>query len=194
MKVVHLSNFAYQYVVSLVNSLSDRCECVLLSPISNNGEAFFQQLSDKVIHEKYNNFRVRNPANLFEARKMLDTIRRHKPDILHIQHHGDLWLSLLLKFTQKNFRIINTVHDIKPHTGFERFYHKPHASAGRSISDKYVVHGESLRVEFMKRYSINKDKIGVISHGNYDIYDKLSNSSTEEEPNTVLGGGSAYTG
>ena len=44
----------------------------------------------------------------------------------------------------------------------------------------------------MKRYSINKDKIGVISHGNYDIYDKLSNSSTGEEPNTVLFFGKLY--
>tara|TARA_Y100000591_G_scaffold331473_1_gene365516 strand:- start:2744 stop:3637 length:894 start_codon:yes stop_codon:yes gene_type:complete len=97
-------------------------------------------------------------------------INDEKPDLVHIQNHGSRW-SFILFPAIKNIPIVNTVHDPFPHLGdknsrgfnISRFFAKRY-------TDRYIVHGHSMKKKLVEIFSVNPNLVDVIPHGNLDIY------------------------
>lgn len=94
-------------------------------------------------------------------------IQRFKPDVVHVQEHPTRSMGLLARRLGGRFPLITTVHDPRSHSGndsraaqrFQSYY-----EALRRLSDRLVVHGESL-VAMLVDTGMERGRIRSIMHG-----------------------------
>ena len=158
------------YTSQISNALAKHNDVYVLAPIGIETEVF-----DKSIHliqlptgNIIKNFII-NSIIITRAFDFYNTIKKINPDIIHLQS-SEPWICLFLPFLQK-FRIVTTIHDIKPHLGSRAIDQKISRNLHIKYSDALIVHGDAAK-NILKKDGSNK-KIFVIPHGDYSFFTKF---------------------
>jgi len=187
MKIVLFSTGYIDCVmIDLVNALSKFEEIVLMLPENALTERHLNLISNEVVYEPFYMPRYRSFSSVFLMKWVVNTIKRHEPDILHIQDGGHPWFFLAFPFL-KRYPIVNTIHDPRPHIGEERMWKGFVMKMGQKYTDHYIVHGMRMK-ELMLQYYDNLDDetIDTVPLGVADFHRKWSNKIFETEKNSIL--------
>lgn len=113
--------------------------------------------------------------------KALHYAKREKIDVIHIQ-----WLSLpavdgffLNRLKATGAKMVFTAHNVLPHRNSESFLESYRQYY--SIFDRIIVHGESIRQEFIELFPEFSEKLVIERHG---IFDSLSTETDESKINS----------
>ena len=177
MKVVLFDSGSFTpWMVGLANSLSKKIDTVLVIP--DNAYKLTSFLSKNVIFAPYYLPRQRNPLSFFTMVDIARTIRRHNLDILHIQSYGHTWFFVAIPIIRK-YPMINTVHDPITHAGDKNtkgYYLSVYLglkSIVATFTDRYIVHGKTLKKALVGACKVSEDIVDVIPLGNLSLYKKL---------------------
>lgn len=186
MKILLFSTGFIEYMIELANGLSKLETTILMLPENHMEKEHFDSISKDIIFEPFYMPRQRNPACILMTRKIVRTIKKHDPDVLHIQAHGHPWFFVGFPFL-KRYPIINTIHDPKIHLGdkFNKGY-KFSSKFGKKHSNQYIVHGNILKTNLMELYNISEDRVNVIPLNSLSILKKWQTKEFKEIPNTIL--------
>ena len=104
-----------------------------------------------------------------------ESLRANPPDLVHIQSTFSArrdWLALILLKILK-FPVVFTAHNLLPHDAKER-----NAPGMRlayeliyALSDRIIVHSETIRNELYRQFKPSPDSVAVIPHGDYAFVD-----------------------
>ena len=169
------------YSLNLINSLAQNMEITLITGKKNM--KYKEKINDSVKVKFLNSHRKRNPMNIVEIFKIVKTIRKYKPDIIHIQN-GSEWMFMGYPFL-KNFPILTTMHDPIAHTGENTWRYKFLYWFTRHYSKAFIVHGKKLKEEMSRKYNLDPERIFVTRIGRYEHYFKHKSNVTEEK-NSIL--------
>ncbi|MBN2088567.1 glycosyltransferase family 4 protein [candidate division KSB1 bacterium] len=179
--------FAYmEYTIELANALVKKEKVMLIIPESKSRDLldFIDPRIEKVITPFP---RLRNPMNLYWVYRTVHKIRRFNPHIIHFQG-GFLWYTVALPLLE-NFLLVTTIHDANIHSGDKPSQKialfQPNALAA-SYSAKIIVHGEQIKQNFLKSNPIDAEKVVIIPHGDFTIYNKWKKEGVQEDNNFVL--------
>ncbi|MFA6922700.1 MAG: glycosyltransferase family 4 protein [Bacteroidales bacterium] len=187
MKVLLFSTGFYEYMIELANAMSEHADVVLMLPSNRIDDIHLKSISPKVIFEP---FELVDYKSIRDNSKMIfdivKKINKHNSETIHIQHYGHHWFYLAYPFLLK-YRIVNTVHDPKPHIGdmivkralVSEFFNKIFCS-------KYIVHGEVLKKEMILYRKIKADKIFVIPHGHLGLFKKWNKKTVKKEKKHII--------
>mgnify|MGYP001429176621 CR=1 FL=1 len=160
-----LSTGYIEYTIELANSLSNYVDVSLFLPSNISGSDEYSKLiSKKVKCHLFHLPRMSNFKAVFALKKVVDKILHSKPHILHLQDSGHPFLFLWTLFLRK-IRIVNTIHDPKPHFGDLMTKGRFGVYLGRFFSKHFLVHGPELRDKLIKYYNINKEQISLVPFG-----------------------------
>jgi glycosyltransferase involved in cell wall biosynthesis len=174
LRVVMLLDWFFYYAAGVANGM---CECADIQfvtrdhglELGQDGDARAEkrELLDSRVRMEVLAGRNRSLRAAVLARPLLGRIESFRPDVLHVQPHSD-WRLLAVQ-ERLHAPVLFTIHDVKPHLGFEPHYRKwvvRIASRARDGADGYVVHGERLRdlVQEQSWYRAEKP-LFVIPHG-----------------------------
>lgn len=120
---------------------------------------------------------IKGISYLIAYGKIIRYTKKKKVDVIHIQ-----WLSLpmadaffLNQLKRTGVKLVFTAHNVLPHRNGESFteiYRKYY-----SIFDRIIVHGESIKQEFINYFPEYEGKLAIEHHG---IYNLLSTEIKEE--------------
>jgi glycosyltransferase involved in cell wall biosynthesis len=133
-------------------------------------------------------FGISGPVSLlrspFSLKRLIDTVERIEPDVVHVTSSHWLSLVLCLFLRLKSYPLVVTLHDVKVHTGenglTNRLVNRLYAGCG----DHVIVHGEKLKKELIER-GVKGSKISIASLGPSSVFTKFSNPGVQEE-NVIL--------
>jgi starch synthase len=108
-----------------------------------------------------------------------------KASILHINYTHP-WVALLYPLLTLRFKVVHTLHDVKPHIGEERLYTKLNNREAAHLAHRIIVHGENLKSVFVQSYGIDPERVVVIPHGNMKYTMRFGSKETVEENGTLL--------
>ena len=118
---------------------------------------------------------------------ILNIIKKTKPDIVHVQGFGFKYFYLLLPFLRFNSKMVNTAHDVIPHSGdIDGRFYKLNNWLVNLMTNQLIVHGEVLKIDAQNYFKINKNNINVIKHGNLSIYKNWRKKSFTKNKNYIL--------
>ncbi len=112
--------------------------------------------------------------------KLVNILRKERPDVLHIQWWKQWNLDYIFLSVYKKYvkQVVFTAHNLVPHNSGEsmkdkciRYYNKV---------DKIIVHDHSTKNELINGFGIDGKKIGVIAHGILDF------KVNEQEVRTIM--------
>ncbi len=194
MRILLFSGGFTEYIIELANELANISEdnMVMLVLPDRIREEYKAQINNKVIFcpihfIDYVSFRQNYKMTL----ALIKLINAFAPDVFHVQADGQHpWLGWVLPFIKKKCKIINTVHDPKPHIGdkisvyrdmqFSKWMFKKYA-------DAYIVHGKTLKVALVDGYKIKTDLVHIIPHGHLNMYRNFQKGAKKtENPFAVL--------
>lgn len=94
-------------------------------------------------------------------------VKKERPDIIHYQWFKIPFFDLyILKKIKKHFplvKIVHTAHNTLPHDSGAK-YIKIYKKIYESV-DNIIVHADDTKMELVKMFGINGDKVSVIPHG-----------------------------
>jgi len=186
MKIFLFSAGFIDYTVGLANSLSVKHNVRLCLPENSVEDRFKETLDNRIDFVPFKMERHRSIKNIFLMREIYRSIKSFNPDIIHLQSGGHLYFSILNPLLS-DYKIIDTVHDPKVHIGEKNnLIINLVEKLNSFFVDKYIVHGNHLKLELSKSRNISLQKISIISHGDYNLYHHWSNKKVDEESNTIL--------
>ena len=139
-------------------------------------------------------YRNIDPRKLVQTLKIYRTIKRSKPDIIHILLSGmssDSFLALQM-LHYSGIPMICTLHDTALHPGdYSQLHHVWFQVKVMELCSRVIVHGQHMVGDLLEYYGFDERSIDVIPHGNYDIYfstDGLGPDTTPEKSSVLFFG------
>ena len=111
--------------------------------------------------------------------KLFIFIINNKDTAVHFQFFRfrfDILFFILLRFF--NVKLVHTAHDVLPHEKRKIDYLLNYFLY--RASRKIIVHSSYIKSKLSSIFNINKEKIEIVPHGNFDIYQSNSPLSNEE--------------
>jgi glycosyltransferase involved in cell wall biosynthesis len=101
-------------------------------------------------------------------------VKRDKPAIVHIQSVFYLveWPIIGRLKRTTDAKLVLTVHDVIPHKFYSRYFGWLELVILKYMynkADKLIVHAEKNKQQLLAHFSIRKDKVEVIPHGEYSL-------------------------
>lgn len=199
MRIVLLGLFAADYVGGLANGLASHTAVSLFVSRQDLEAVFPDQtnlpfflLERKVFSPEIDLHLVDYPKGQYGAkidmtRRLLEDIRRIRPDIVHVQVAGDPWMPMVLTGCPQYGRVA-TIHDVTAHPGDRpspRIRSMINAWTVRA-ADTLIVHGQQQSSLLRQRYHVPLEKVNVLPIGPYDLFMVYDRRGIEEEPATIL--------
>lgn len=179
--------FAYmEYTIELANALVKNDNVMLIIPEGKSKDLvdFIDPRIEKIITPFP---RLRNPMNLYWVYRTVNKIRKYNPHVIHFQG-GFLWYTVALPLLD-NYPLVTTIHDANIHSGDKPSqkiaFFQPNALAA-TYSTRVIVHGEQIKRNFLKLNQIDSEKVVIIPHGDFTIYNKWKKENVLEENNFIL--------
>jgi starch synthase len=116
---------------------------------------------------------------------MTNLIRRFRPDVIHVHDMADYRYLLAVAICRKRFPIVMTVHNAEPHLGKKdnrMEFLRPYL---RRLSDRYIVHGQTIKEHLLRVCDIPADKVDCVSMIAYDFH-RLWITGRQDNGRTVL--------
>jgi glycosyltransferase involved in cell wall biosynthesis len=186
---VALLHFCFEdYTIELANGLSQYVDLTLIQP--KKLAASCQNVLDPTITVyRFDKPRVRDPRNVLAMREMMQILRSLDVDVLHLQESNDPWFDLTL-LKNRVPPLVTTIHDVSRHPGDRD--RAPGSDYTRRIvlsrSQQFIVHGDSLKSDFIERFPQYQDRVNVIPHGELgSLYQRrVGTMQVAREPYTLL--------
>ena len=154
MRIVLLSFHWVEYPVELANALADRGHQVTLIVSSNRvsatvGENLDELTDARVDVRLFDNHAtgLRDPRQFWTLAKILTTIARARPDILHVQEVTEVTAALCLPFW-RNIPMVLTVHDVNPHPGGDSAGPDRRERTKQSFTFQWFLLGISIHLKY----------------------------------------------
>lgn len=179
MRVLLFPGHFVQYSIELANGLAEAGAEVGLvcSPKSATklvGERWREILHERVQFLAMPGSPVRKPwtRSFFRNRSWLKrTVRDFAPDVIHLQDGNDLATLLMAWRTQVPVTV--TIHDVVAHPGDEKnmswrmdfLINRILMPRARKRNTQFVLHGASLRTDFLRDWKAAEDCVHVVPHG-----------------------------
>lgn len=187
MKIILISTGYYDYVIQQANALATGEECMLMM-IDSIPEEYLSNLKSEVrLYLFKHPRRMYYPTIFAMILRMRNQINSFNPDVVHMQV-GGIFPCFLPPFIRR-YPVVSTFHDVIPHPGigyplYERFMNY----CAMKFSSEYIVHGQNLKKEMIRRYHIPADKINVQAIGEIEVapFKKFENANLHEDGNLVL--------
>lgn len=180
-KKICLIAFHYdEYVLELKSALQKRCnlKCILVTKKRIAKERNLVTFQKPRIRNVYRNIKI-----LYKINKIISD---YKPSVIHFQSDAT-WFSILLRFLYKNYKIVHTIHDVTAHSGEKKWWIEITENDLRKHSDRFIVHGKSLKKELLQRHKWIKSKqVYVIPHGPLSTYTQKNPKTYDEKKNRIL--------
>ena len=130
-----------------------------------------------------------HPSTFSCIRMIFTTLRRFKPDIIHLQECTNPLNLMFWLF--RTCPMVATVHDVLPHPGPQKRQISSKAMAvirflREKCYDSVIVHGQSLKDLFLSLFTKERSRVHVIAHGPLSSFDSGRAIHVAEEPATVL--------
>ena len=183
MKIALLPQFNIEYTIPLANALAKTDE-VLMIVWENLAKNHIHLIGKDVMLELLDKPPGKSLKNRSMIKETVRLIKAFSPDVVHIQSQYT-WLLLGLS-SLKDFPIVFTVHDPKPHLGREQIHYKYVTKRCLKYAKKVIVHGSRLKEIMIKEYDLDREKLYVVPHGNFSYYSKENPSRFKEVKNSVL--------
>lgn len=121
------------------------------------------------------------PMKLLSLPRFFETIRRTRPDIVHL-NNCHVWYIATLPWMRRRYPIVSTIHDIKPHPGQDDSWRKQkEIDTLARLSHHIFVHGENLKRQLLMRYPTRtKDEVTVIPLGELTFFSPHQNEMMED--------------
>jgi D-inositol-3-phosphate glycosyltransferase len=130
-------------------------------------------------------------SHVYNSRKFYGYVKKDAPEVVHL--HSFLFYplewTLLLRLKRTPARIVLTVHNVLPY----RYYLWPFVGLERTIleyvyqcADRLIVHSEANKSQLLSEFSIERNKVVVIPHGEYS-FGQRKNAITQDEARRRLG-------
>ncbi|MBL7799321.1 MAG: glycosyltransferase family 4 protein [Chitinophagales bacterium] len=175
------ANF-YEYTIELANELANLCNVVLSLPENRISEKHKHLINKNVTFEPFKlvDYKsIRDNFAMFYG--IAKIIRKHNPDVIHIQSHGLKNFWWLLPFTRGKI-LVNTIHDPSTHSGDVVSAPNPwNNSMINRFTDKVIVHGEILKKETVYNFGFSEHCVTVIPHGHLGLYKAWRNETYPKE-------------
>lgn len=187
MKIYLFSANYFEYTIELANEMSGLGTVVLSLPENRITEKHRSLISDKVLFEPFHwvDYKsLRDNVSMFYS--IAKIIRKHKPDVVHLQSHGLKNFWWLLPFLAGK-KLVNTIHDPSTHSG--DLISKPSVwnnSAIDRFTDQVIVHGNLLKKETLQNFGFGDQQVTVIPHGHLGLFKAWRTKSFSKEPQTFL--------
>jgi glycosyltransferase involved in cell wall biosynthesis len=184
MKAAILSFEFPEYCARLATALTEHIEVLLCLP-QQLASRHQNLVGNRVCLHEFHKPRLRQP--LQQSRMiggLFRTLRKFKPDVLHLQQ-GHFWFNLALPaFTS---RLILTVHDPLYHAGDAASHKTPYfiMTFGYRQAREIIVHGEILKSLMIERCGVAAKKVHVIPHISLEE-PKQEDPGEPEQKNRVL--------
>lgn len=190
MRIVIVADSFCEYSILQANSLATRGHSVLV--------VLPESLIRETVGSDYNDLLQKN-VNIYpcdESRawkkayyqKPIRKISEFQADLIHIHENGEmLTLAILLAFNK--VPIVLTVHDVKPHPGFDsnmKRRRKLIRELLRRRAKAIHLHGKALGSLFKKLYPMCKAKVYIIPHGALELFNQWKHKDLQKEPFTCL--------
>lgn len=186
LKIVLFSTGYVEYTIELANSLSEYADVSLFLPSNISGsEDYSKLISTKVNTNLFYLPRMSNFNAFFSIKKVVNEILNLQPQILHLQDSGHPFLFLWFHALRK-IRIVNTIHDPKPHLGDLMTKGRFGVYLGKFFSDHFIVHGPELKKNLERYYKLKNEKISLVPFGGPHSLISSKLLDTNIEKNTVL--------
>lgn len=164
MKIAFVSYDFSEYCIRHVNEMVEQADVLLMLPIEL-ANADLQLIDPRVRFVPFSRPRYRQPARqLWEMRKILRTVRKYNPDVVHFQN-GHLYFNLALSLFRR-YPFVLTIHDPRQHPGDNESRRTPQwlMDYGFKQADHVIVHAESAVAIAVKELGFASDKVHVIPH------------------------------
>lgn len=171
MKIAFFSG-PIDYSVCLANALIEYCEIDYFYAsryASQRDVSILNILNDTITKKSVFSYRSRDIRNLLSWFSLAKQLNKY--DLIHVQC-GNIWFSTW-RHLFKKVPIIFTVHDPYQHPGIIRLNSGYQDITQKFMvlqSQKFIVHGEKLKVSLAKRYNLSFDDIKVMPHGELSFY------------------------
>ena len=193
MKILLVSLHFVEYAVELANGLGRRNQVHLVLSKHRVHQTIGEQLDDKITNSVSYTLLSSRPLHSPSILKVICSIFKilmtFRCDVIHVQ---ECMNPLNLFFLLFGFKpVVVTVHDVQLHPGQE-------ASSKRSwrfwlvnklrrcAYSKIIVHGESIRKQFINHYKRPAQDAFVVPHGCLFSFLPEKEGEIPEEPHTVL--------
>jgi len=186
MKIILISFLWPEYIIQLANALSMTENVMLMFP-KEKVEGYLSFINRSVDLRLFHCPRYRDLKNVSMLYKILKDINRYHADIIHLQE-GHPWFNLVLPFIRKRHNLVNTVHDVRRHTGDKPSKKAPqciHRLAPR-FATKIIVHGDAMKRQMFREYHIHPKNVYAMPRGNALIMKYGVTSNIKEKKNSVL--------
>lgn len=110
---------------------------------------------------------IEYPFNIIE---IIIKAKQKKIDVIHIQSVNEIEFLMVLALKIFGYKIVFTIHNVFPRHGKLSYFHKIIYKYMYSLCDNLIIHTESGKEQVVDIFNINKKKIMVIPHGNYDFF------------------------
>lgn len=166
--------YTYEMIKSLANK-GCSLQIILSNEIENKDE--FEDLFSNTNVEtiwvstyKSNkiNFLLKS-LNVFQFISLSNQIKKFSPDWIYLPMIS-LWAAFIVPFLGSRHKIISTIHDVKPHLGEENLFIRVLNNYVINKSKKIITLTESFIPLISEIYSVEKENICWIRHGNYNYY------------------------
>ena len=158
------------------------------SEINPNGRLYrlFFRISEKMKESRIRKY-VRGAEYVFAWKKILRLIEKNKYDVVHFHwlllYPVDNYFLKRIKSRFPNVLLVLTAHNVLPHVSGEAYINQL-----RSLYDKFnyiIVHGNSIKGEFIEYFPEYISKLFVQHHGvylgqNHDVIDSEGNKTIEK--------------
>lgn len=206
MHIILLTAWFFEHAIELANALSkiDDVNITLIMPETTRkylGSSWDKILNPNINLRLFSYGSVRSAKNIlmasFTIYSLIRYINKMKPDVIHIQESGNIFLIFVLPFI-KGYPIVSTQHDVRPHLGFEKGFKSSLREISRKIVTRYsnniIVHGEYLKTVAVSYLRIKSDNIHVIPLGQYEValFKKYEKKGLREDGNLILFFGRIY--
>lgn len=179
MRVLLFPGHFVQYSIELANGLVDAgvevgLACFPRSAQKLVGERWRELIDERVQLLTLPGSPVRKPwtRSFLRNRSWLKrTMRNFAPDVIHLQDGNDL--ATLLMAWRTRVPVTVTIHDVVAHPGDEKnmswrmdfLINKILMPRARRRHTQFVLHGESLRSDFLRDWKAADDSVHVVPHG-----------------------------
>lgn len=194
MRIICVGPVFADYTIQLANTLSKK-ETVMLVVFRMSSEhidAIDKRVNVYVLGRTGR--RWCHPANLRILNKLIRDTDMFNPDVVHLQVGGGMFDLFVLPFLKK-YPLVTTIHDPKPHSGDEKLLLKKISLYyARKYSNQIIVHGEKLKEQMIKEYTIPNEKVNAIPIGEHEVapFKKYERTDLKEDGNLILFFGRIY--
>ena len=157
-------------------------ESVLRDCFPPGVSAYWKDLAsfNLVVH----NYRGIHPVTWWVSYKVMQFIRKLKPDLIH---YDDVSLRLMWALPKMGkIPIVLNIHDSEPHSGEMdwRFNISRKLMFGRI--KHFILHNKLSEYQFIKKYNLQEKDFSVVPLGVYDVYKEYIKKRIPEEEKTIL--------